>query len=200
MQADSCKLCQQAVSTAWFDQRHFVLALIVVAERRQDLLARTFDVLDQLPAFVPLPPRDLRMQEPDINGDDGWVENAGCITRYDMGETMAKELQRQWSAAYLLEEGVEATNAQKLCWNVIDRWRAVWSCAHCGATTSAEVQTSARQCVLRHPSLRGCEWWQLNMLMLSGGLLDEQSLPGKAPDSRTLAAITLTYWEQRQVG
>lgn len=198
LENDSFDLCRRAVNSTWFDQRHYVLALIVAVENGQDPLQRALHLLDKLPKFVPLPAEDLRdVQQivPDGN-PDGWVHTVldACLEN-GIEVRMAQELRRQWASAYLCTEDDSDDKVRGQCADVLARWNGLWCCARCDYGTSVRSSSS----LLRHPSLRGTEWWKADVLAL-GMATSEPSLLGSAHVAGSVAAVCFSYWEKRLMG
>eukprot|EP00747_Dinoflagellata_sp_TGD_P093384 gnl/TRDRNA2_/TRDRNA2_165749_c4_seq1.p1 gnl/TRDRNA2_/TRDRNA2_165749_c4~~gnl/TRDRNA2_/TRDRNA2_165749_c4_seq1.p1 ORF type:complete len:309 (-),score=33.67 gnl/TRDRNA2_/TRDRNA2_165749_c4_seq1:101-976(-) len=229
LEADSFDLCRRTVESAWFDQRHYVVAMIVVVKPDQHPLERTLQLLGQLPSFVPVPPPDLcDIWHVVSDGEaDGWVHTV-VHTALERGEeaSMAQELRRQWASAYLLSEDGSEEQVRTLCSDALARWQSLWSCARCG---SASVTVTNSSSLLRHPSLRGIEWWKADILTLGPARwelplepetsqgLEEQSETILGPELSEMAqssklassdaelggsvsAVCFTYWEKRLLG
>eukprot|EP00746_Dinoflagellata_sp_MGD_P032685 gnl/MRDRNA2_/MRDRNA2_177920_c0_seq1.p1 gnl/MRDRNA2_/MRDRNA2_177920_c0~~gnl/MRDRNA2_/MRDRNA2_177920_c0_seq1.p1 ORF type:complete len:268 (+),score=38.05 gnl/MRDRNA2_/MRDRNA2_177920_c0_seq1:140-943(+) len=198
LEEDSFDLCRRAVNSSWFEQRNYVVALIVAVQLGQDPLERAMQLLDRLPSFVTLPALHQRIvQHTALDGaETGWVHDAvdACID--DVKEVvMAQELRRQWASAYLLTEDGSEDEIRARCTDVIARWLGLWCCARCVSNASAMRSTY----VLRHESLRATDLWKADVLTLG---VTESGICSSNSDELvgSVAALSFSYLERRLMG
>lgn len=200
LERDSLRLFRLAEESTWFDTRHFVAALLAVTPPGESSLSRALQLLRFPPCFLPLPPPAACNSFVDAGEEGGWV----CLTlpcQPYPDAAMAKELQRQWSSAFLTDDRTANAAARSLCVDVLCRWRALWSVARCARDPANAPRATRTDYVFRRSSLRGTEWWKVSILDLSiGSAAKARADFGGVNPSGSIAAVCLAYWEKRLMG
>lgn len=185
-----------AVNSAWFHPSRYTIATLVAPGRDEDALDRTFKVLDTFPAFLALPPRDVRTARSSCPCEGAWYPEAtACDEELSLGEgerMMLREMSRHCGSAYVDLDGEYDEVARALYMEMTDTLRALWGVARCRGPCGGGVSVRRVAMALHVASLRAKERWLFHAVVMRVGSSDEPA--------GELAVAMLSYNEGRLLG
>jgi hypothetical protein len=239
LEVDALELCRLSLLSTWYDMQHVSVALIVDGHQNPLLsaldslsnlpldnrlclrlpeLSTRFDLIESESKYAAMTAKGrfirdgsyIRLRDNADDIEDCWIVNGGEQVDH-VGEAYAlKELQRQWTAAYMSADGEDwNASSQQLCADTLACWHALCCCVMCDNQDKNGLRMRRNSAIFKHSSLRGTEWWKADMFTVGKWLPasqlarqdpgDRNGYPSQLAEeldygSRPLTAVCLKYW------